>query len=187
MRLFFMVLVLFMPAAAAIAAANDAALSYDTFFKKAADGKPCYGRSYDAGHLSKHPEQNVQSIELDTAKVKTNGEANTAEGFEIGFAFKLKSSPEWYGQAGICKSDGAGFKCSLEGDGGEFKLSPEGAASLKLEVGNYGIALEGNDGFAKLEAQSGDDKVFILDQGAQGCQEAASYFHSARPSMPSSN
>ncbi len=181
MRYLFTATILFLPAAIGIAMADERTSAYEAYFNKAADGKPCYGRSYDADHLSHHLEQNVQSIELDTAKIKANGEPNTAEDFEIGFAFKLKSSPEWYGQAGICKTRPDGFKCSLEGDGGEFKLSPEGSSSLKLEIGKYGIALEGNDGFAKLEAQSGDDKVFVLDQGAQGCQEAASYFHSASP------
>ena len=178
MRSLFTATILFLLAAIALAVADERVLPYDAYFKKAADGKPCYGRSYDADHLGKHPKQNVQSIELDTAKAKANGEPNTAEGFEIGFAFKLKSSPEWYGQAGICQAQADGFTCRLEGDGGEFKLSPEGASSLKLEVGNYGIALEGNEGFAKLEAQS-DDKVFILNEGPKGCEEAASYFNAA--------
>lgn len=170
---------LYLPAAVALA--GSPATLYETYFSKVADGKPCYGRSYDAEHLSQHPDQSVQSIEIDTAKLKTNGEPNTADGFEIGFAFKLRSSPEWYGQAGICKTQAEDFKCSLDGDGGVFILAAQGPKSLKLEIGNYGIALEGNEGFAKLEAQSGDDKVFILDEGAAGCEEAATYFNSAAP------
>ena len=175
----FILAALYLPAAVALA--DSPVTPYEIYFSTVADGKTCYGRSYGDEHLSQHPEQNVQSIEIDKAKIKTNGEPNAAESFEIGFAFKLKSSPEWYGQAGICKTQADGFGCSLEGDGGEFKLSAQGPKSLKLEIGNYGIALEGNEGFAKLEAQSGDDKVFILEEGPKGCEEAASYFSNVRP------
>ena len=149
---------------------------FATYFGSAKDGLSCWARTYDAAHLEQHPEQKTRSIAIDVAPAKTGGEANTPESFEIGFALKVKASPEWYGQAGICKAEGEGFSCLLEADGGLFQLTPEGPDALRLETGSYGISIEGGKDFVTLDGKTGDDKVFILSKTKAECDEANAFF-----------
>lgn len=159
------------------ASAQDAASAFAAYFGKAKDGLTCFARTYDAAHFDKHPGQTVQSIAIDVAAAKTNGDANSPESFELGFALKVKSKPEWYGQAGVCRAEGQSFSCFLEADGGLFRLSPEGPNGLKLETGEFGIALEGTQDSVTLDGQAGDDKVFILNRTGTECDEANAFFN----------
>jgi hypothetical protein len=154
----------------------DTATPFASTFGTPKDGISCWGHTYDAPHLDQHSGQKTQSIAIDVAPAKTNGEANTPESFEIGFALKVRTSPEWYGQAGVCKAEGQGFSCFLEGDGGLFRLTPEGEGQLRLETGDYGISIEGGKDFVTLEGQSGADKVFILQRSKAECDEANAFF-----------
>ena len=150
---------------------------FATYFGAAKDGLTCWARTYDAAHLDQHPEQKTRSIAIDVARAKTNGDANTPESFEIGFALKVKSAPEWYGQPGVCKSEGAGFSCFLEADGGLFHLTPEGPDDLRLETGDYGISIEGKQDFVTLDGKTGGDKVFVLQKSKTECDEANAFFN----------
>ncbi len=149
---------------------------FATYFGAAKDGLTCWARTYDAAHLDQHPDQKTKSIAIDVARTKTGGEANTPESFEIGFALKVQASPEWYGQAGVCKSEGQGFSCLLEADGGLFHLTPEAPDALRLETGDYGISIEGGKDFVTLGGKSGDDKVFLLQKSKTECDEANAFF-----------
>ena len=150
---------------------------FATYFGAAKDGLTCWARTYDAAHLDQQPEQTTKSIAIDVARTKTNGEANTLESFEIGFALKVKASPEWYGQPGVCKSAGQGFSCLLEADGGLFHLTPEAPDALRLETGDYGISIEGGKDFVTLDGKTGDDKVFMLQKSKAECDEANAFFN----------
>ncbi len=158
------------------AAAGPAAL-FNTYFGKAQDGTVCFARTYDNAHLEKHPVQKVEIIEIDMAKFNLNGSPNTPDFFDLGFGIRLRTSPDWYGQAATCKTEVDGFRCFLEGDGGLFRLTPEGPNSLKLETGNYGIALEGAKDAITLDGNSGGDKVFILNASRAECDAARSFFN----------
>lgn len=164
-----------LPAVFAVPMARAETL-YESYFGKAQDGAPCYARTYDGDHLAKHPAQTVQSIEIDMDKAKVSGESNTPGSFEIGFAVRLKKGPQWYGQAGVCKTEADAFSCFLEADGGTFRLKPEGARALRLETGDAGIQIEGSNDFVTLDGTGGDDKTFILSLGRTECDEAKAFF-----------
>jgi len=137
---------------------------FETTFAKPA----CFGRSYDASHLRKHPRQTVSGISLAYTPNTADGARNTAARFEVGFSFALKSGANWYAGTAVCKTAKAAFECSLEGDGGLFRVTPDGKG-LRFAVVNRGgtdagqdqINLEG-DGFASFGKPGGDDLVFVL-------------------------
>ena len=135
---------------------------FQSHFATVAGGEPCYARSYSDDHLKAHPGQRVAEIEIDMAKVNPDGKPITEEAIELGFGIKLKDKTHWYTNVAICKSEGAHISCFLEGDGGAFTLSAAQDGAVRLETGNYGIAMEGADDFVELSGTEGDDRVFIL-------------------------
>ena len=158
-------------------AAADPAALFNTYFGKAQDGNVCFARTYDNAHLEKHPAQKVQIIEIDMTKDNASGKPNTPESFDLGFGLKTASSPDWYGQAAICKTEADTFSCFLQGDGGSFHLKPDGPNALRLETGDYGIAIEGSKDALTLDGKSGDDKVFILIPSRSECDAASAFFN----------
>lgn len=161
-------------AAMPVHAAEPAAL-YDAYFGKVQDGAPCYARSYDKDHLAKHPKQKIEVIEIDMTKENADGKPNTPDAFELGMGLKPKGGKGWYGGSGYCKTEGDGFVCFLEADGGTFTLKPEGEKGLKLTTGETGISMEGDDFFTAGGKES-DDKVFVLSLSSTECKEAAAFF-----------
>ncbi|MEQ1716122.1 MAG: hypothetical protein ABL907_09085 [Hyphomicrobium sp.] len=157
----------------AMAAADDAPTLYQSHFAGLANGTPCYARSYTAEHLKAHPEQKVRKIELDMDRTNAAGKPMTEEAMELGFGVQLKTSPEWYTNVAICKSAGAEIQCFLEGDGGRFRLTAAEDGALKLETGDYGIAMEGTKDFIDLPGDKGDDRVFLLYPAPQSECDAA--------------
>lgn len=128
----------------------------------------CFGRLYDAAHLRQHPRQTVSGITLHYTPNSTDDDRNTAAHFRLGFGFVLKRGGNWYAGSAYCKTAKAWFDCSLEGDGGLFRVTPEGKG-LRFAVINRGgtdagqdqINLEGDD-FAGFGKPGGDDLVFVL-------------------------
>jgi hypothetical protein len=152
---------------------------YEQYFSGLKHGKLCYGHTYDDAHLKEHAEQRVRSIEIDMTKENTSGVANQPERFELGFGLMLRTSPEWYGQAAICKASDSSADCYLEGDGGLFKLTPADGG-LRLETGDYGISLEGSKDFMSLSGTEGDDRVFLLKPSREECAAASADFKKGR-------
>lgn len=144
--------------------APAAAGTLDTTFRKHA----CYARNYDAAHLVRHPRQTVARLALNYVPQNADGKPNTPARFELGFGFALKGSSAAYDGNAICTSKSGGFDCSLEGDGGLFRLTPQGVG-LRLAVVNRGgtdagenqINVEGED-FGGFGKPGGDDLVFDL-------------------------
>lgn len=168
-------------AAASLACALSApagAAPFDATFGKTA----CYARSYDAAHLRAHPRQTVAKIALSYAPANADGVRNTAARFELGFSFQLKGGAGWYDGNAECAAKGAGFDCSLEADGGLFRLTPKDGA-LRLDVVNRGgrdasgnqINLEGDD-FGGFGKPGGDDLAFDLKPApAAACNTGEEY------------
>jgi hypothetical protein len=152
---------------------------YEQYFSVFKHGRLCYGRTYDDAHLIEHTEQRVRSIEIEMTKDNASGVANQPERFELGFGLMLRTSPEWYGQAAICKATDIGADCYLEGDGGLFKLTPADGG-LRLETGDYGISLEGSKDFMSLSGTEGDDRVFLLKPSREECAAASADFKKRR-------
>lgn len=166
---YFLILGLALPLSAH--AADDGL--FDSHFAKIQNGTPCYARTYDAAHLQDHPNQKVRRIEFDMTDKNANGNANTADNFELGFGVMSVTSSDWYTGSAICKTAGAVVDCFLEGDGGRFRLSAEKNGALKLETGDYGLAFEGAKDTLELPAEDKDDKVFILSPAPHAECEAA--------------
>ncbi len=154
---------------ACVLSAPAAGGAFDATFGKTA----CYARLYDAAHLARHPRQTVAKIALSYAPANADGVRGTAARFELGFGFQLKGGAGWYDGNAICAAKGAGFDCSLEADGGLFRLTPK-EGGLRLDVVNRGgsdaggnqINLEGDD-FGGFGRPGGDDLTFDL-KPAQG-------------------
>jgi len=141
----------------------------------------CFGRSYDAAHLSAHPKQRVTSFYL----AREFKEDRNLE-FDPTPEQELKDNDGEYGRINInayvrfrdrkgvytnglsCgKGDDGKVRCGVDCDGGSFDLKASGA-SLLLE--NQGFVVVGGCGASEDEQENeehvmpgADDKVFRLD------------------------
>jgi hypothetical protein len=153
---------------------------YDTTFAKAGD--PCFQRIYDAAHLKTHPYQTVSGISLEFTSFNADATTNDANMFELALSFRLKSGDGWFSGPASCKTLGDRFSCSLEGDGGQFTVTPQ-AGALKFAVVNRGgtdakedqIHLEGGDTSASFGKPGGDDLVFVLPKVASSVCQGGGY------------
>ena len=149
-------------ALAAAVAAGAPALAQGPFaalFGAAGEGA-CYSRSYDAAHLATHPRQRVTSIAIAYRPSAQMKEKSTPQRFEVGLGVRVKGDGELYSRVAYCQPAGAGFSCSLESDGGQITLTPEGARGLRLTTGR--IAIEGNRRFIEVGGAASDDSTFIM-------------------------
>lgn len=137
---------------------------FESHFANADGGAPCYSRIYDAEHLSKHPAQRVARVEIDMSKENVSGKPNTPEGFELGIGFMLRDKPDWYTGLAICKARDSDISCFIEGDGGRFELTAPSPDAVRLETGDYGIAIEGGADFMEISGTKGDDRAFVLNR-----------------------
>jgi hypothetical protein len=135
---------------------------FESYFSKAAGGKPCYARQYTAEHLAKNPKQQVTAIEIDFEPNNPDGVLNTAKRFELGFGVQKRGGAEWFTNAGYCTMRAGGFDCALEGDGGLFRLRPASGERLRLELTRDTIAIEGENSFFEFGGTKSDDNVFLL-------------------------
>lgn len=123
----------------------------------AAADVPCWARDYDAAHLAAHPDQRVVSITLGPSTVSGTVDGETVHRLVV----RLRGPDTVATATAYCSGTGA-MDCGIEGDGGVFTLTPDGASVL-LRVGEYGLWLEGAAGAVELSGTSGDDRVFRLD------------------------
>jgi hypothetical protein len=164
---------LLLSATSALAASSDDL--YDRYFSNVLAGRPCFARTYDEAHLAKHQGQRVHSIEVSLAKRNFDGSPNSADRFELEFALTVTSSPEWYGQAAICRTTEAAFECFLKADGGLFRLTPLSNGGLRLDTGETGISLEGTADTVELSAKTGEDRSFDLVPSKTECEAAHAF------------
>ena len=169
-------------APASLRADNAAATPsfFEQAFLNAQGGNPCYARAYDDAHLKDHGTQTVRAIEIEMSKDNASDIPNTHERFELGFGLKVKKSNDWFTGVAICSAGGDEANCFIEGDGGRFRLSPAAGGAVKLETGDYGIALEGEKDFMSISGKDGDDRLFVLRPAPRAECEAATE-HEKRP------
>ena len=146
---------------------------FETYFSKAAGGKPCYARQYTADHLTKHPRQQVVVIEIDFQPANPDGAPNTANGFELGFGVQKRGGPEWFTNSGYCKAQAGRFACGLEGDGGQFTLRPASRGRLRLDLTGDGMAIEGANSVFEFGGKQSDDNIFLLSPADRPVCDAA--------------
>lgn len=136
----------------------------------------CFGRSYDSKHLAAHPGQRVTSFHLfrnftpdpDTETPARSAQETIAQdgdgGVWVAAYIRLRD------RKGVFRSNlqcGSGGSCSIECDGGGFRLKPGGASLL---VENDGFVVSGgcgsdedDDSRADFVKPGSDDKTFRLD------------------------
>ena len=123
----------------------------------------CYARSYNASHLAKHPEQFV----TDLAIIADASIADPMLGLWIGADLRGDIAGHYEGYA-YCESNGGSLSCGMEGDAGNFTLTPDKDGKILLEVGRYGMSFEGDVDFITLKADRGDDRSFVLNPAPCG-------------------
>lgn len=153
---------------------------FDSFFSNILDGLPCYAKTYDDAYLRDNKAHKIRSIEIDLAKFNSDGSPNSADHFEIGLALMTRSSPEWFGQNASCKATDNAFECTLQADGGTFRLTPTEPDGLQFETGETGISLEGTE-IVELPGKQGSDRVFPLHAAKDECAAAAAFFNVGSP------
>jgi hypothetical protein len=146
---------------------------FETYFSKAAGGKPCYARQYNAAHLAKNPKQRVGAIELDFQPANPSGVLNTAKGFDLGVGVRRRGSAEWFTNSGFCTAQADRFDCGLEGDGGQFQLRPASGGRLRLELTRDTMGFEGAKSVFEFGGKLSDDNVFLLSRADRKVCDAA--------------
>lgn len=141
----------------------------------------CFGRAYDAAHLSAHPKQRVTSFHL-SREFAPNGnlefdptpeqEMKDIDGeygrVNVSAYVRFRDRKGVYTNALSCgKGDDGIVRCAIDCDGGSFNLKASGK-SLLLE--NNGFVVVGGCGASEDEQENeefvspgADDKVFRLD------------------------
>lgn len=142
----------------------------------------CFGRTYDSNHLAHHPKQQVTSFHIfrdfspdpnlevpPTSReelVKNDGDNGTV-GITAFVRFRNRNGI--FSNSLDCRRDnGNSVRCSIECDGGSFKLNPAG---VLLIAENNGFVVIGGCGASDEEAEANpvfvtpgvDDKIFRLN------------------------
>jgi len=112
----------------------------------------CYVRKYDPAHMNSHPNQVVTAISLETSRQHPDKDR-----LALTLEFSVRQGAHYSAEA-YCTA--ANDRCSVEGDGGSFRLTGDGPR-IKLTVGDF-LAIEGQEDFSPNLADS-DDRVFLLD------------------------
>lgn len=113
-------------------AAQSATLYQKTFSEKHS-GSKCYGREYGPAQWRRNPKLKIANIVVCSQPKTISTIANsTSRLFGVELAITTRAGNE-YRALGDCKPAGSLFKCTLESDGGDFKLIRVGK-SLRLET-----------------------------------------------------
>lgn len=123
--------------------------AYGTYFASPGS-QTCYARTYTAKQLRQIPAQSIARIALGFGPSRQVGGANSAANFDLGIALQTRGRQDWYNAVAYCRTVGRAFDCSIESDGGQFRLAPAGRNSLRLTT--KGITIEGAPGFLKTGA-----------------------------------
>jgi hypothetical protein len=137
---------------------------YATYIAPRNGVAPCYARTYDPKHLAAHPKQKV--VHFFVTRSGAN-QGKPPKSFDVGFGFRLEDSSDAFsGEAG-CAAKGDGAICSVEGDGGQFRLAPRPDGLLVSVVGF--LALEGMESFSPNLAESDDREFRLYASPAEAC------------------
>ena len=142
----------------------------------------CFGRAYDAAHLSAHPKQRVTSfhivrefkddpnLEVDPMPEQQSKENDGEHGYVGVTAYvRFRDKKGVYANGLTCRRSEGKVFCGVDCDGGSFNLKPSGQ-SLLLELNEYGFVVVGGCGASEDDRENEeyvrpgvDDKVFRLD------------------------
>lgn len=113
-------------------AAQSATLYQRTFIEKYR-GSECYGRDYGPAEWRRNPKLKIATIAVRSRPTTMSTLAKSGSRlFGVELAISTRAGNE-YRALGDCKPAGGVFKCTLESDGGDFKLLRVGK-NLRLET-----------------------------------------------------
>lgn len=157
-----------------------------------ADKEACFGRSYDAAHLARHPQQKVTSLHVwrslggrpDAEYWKSGDRADAIASYRDDKTANVDAYVTFRDRKGLfhnslsCRIDDAGrTRCGIDCDGGQFTLSREGdnAVILRNEgfvlVGGCSSDDEDEEKKSVYFSPGADDRTFRLDrQDVKACQ-----------------
>lgn len=150
--------------AATLPALAQSATLYERTFLEKYRGSDCYGREYGPAQWKRNPNLKIFTIAIRSRpKTISTLAKSTSRLFGVELAVTTRSQSE-YRALGDCKPAGAVFKCTLESDGGDFKLIRVGR-DLRLETRR--IQIEGfPTDLAIQSTRKGPTRSFTLDGGA---------------------
>ena len=122
----------------------------------------CYQRFYEPSHLRTHPRQTISKFHVKAAKPDPLANAHPSR-FEVSFGFWVKNTGAYSARAS-CKSEGSAAQCSVESDGGSFRIEPRGG-TLAVMLGSR-LSVEGDKGQSPNIA-SGDNRLMILPKAGK--------------------
>ncbi|MEW7008505.1 hypothetical protein [Lentilitoribacter sp. EG35] len=129
----------------------------------------CYGRTYSAAHLDKHPDQQVIDIGISHFPTKQqllgmdspNQPYPDTPKFVAKLAlFKRGQDIRWEADA-FCEPDGKRIKCNLECDAGNFYLTEHKSGGLLL-TGGSDLSFDSCDAGDRTLMREPDDTSFLL-------------------------
>jgi len=136
---------------------------FDRYFGKAVKNSVCYARVYPTSHFRKHPRQTVKRIWVLRDPAGSGG-AVQAGRFEVRLGIRAVDDSNPYTSWAYCREIANRFNCSVEADGGQFRLTPNRSGGLTLTTG--GVTIEGAKRFLSIGERGGDDRTFTLPRGA---------------------
>lgn len=147
----------------AVSATGGSAVAEPLFTRYLAGGS-CYQRFYDPQHLRTHPRQTITKFHVRAQRPDPIGRENPRR-FSVQFGFWLKDRDGGYSALAVCDAKDAAADCNVEGDGGSFRLTPNGDG-LKVTLSGR-LEIEGDKDFSPNLAD-GDNRVMLLPKAGDG-------------------
>lgn len=129
----------------------------EPFYSRYLAGGTCYQRFYEPAHLRAHPQQTISKFHVMAAKPDPLAKSHPNR-FEVSFGFWVKNAGAYSARA-VCRAEGNAANCSVEADGGSFRIEPRGD-SVEVRLGSR-LSVEGQKGFSPNIAK-GDNRIMIL-------------------------
>lgn len=117
----------------------------------------CYLRQYSRDHLAANQNQMVTQIAIGPEY----GQAEAAV-LVLRVAVYVRGSDEQFRGSAYCDTRGGSLSCWLEGDAGQFSLTPAKNGAIKLQVGTSPLLFEGKRGYLGFGAEASDDNTFLI-------------------------
>ena len=130
---------------------------YESMFFNSHGNATCYARTYDLKQVRRGIPYRF-TVDLDPGSAE-----GTDNNFALRLSIQLQRTKFLYWAVSYCKVKDKGFVCQVEGDGGQFRLTPVGT-SLRLTTRR--IQIEGNKADLDLSAKNGKDRYFTLLQSS---------------------
>jgi predicted dehydrogenase len=126
--------------------------------------KGCYERVYDAKYLRKNRKQDI---------VKMRFQIGVAEGEDAAFELKdridagFRKRSIYAGNLVSCEADGDELQCTIDGDGGSFRVTDRGEDSLRITNTSFMRFGSGDRATSvKARGQHKEFRLFRVSEGA---------------------